>query len=168
MSTQALKSYRTFVVDDEPMVCRILTKRLAQDKRLEVESFPRGEAALEAFDPAPDFVILDYFMGEDNMNGQDVLLAIKQRSPQTKVLMLSSQEKIGVAVETLKKGATDYVIKNQFFPVQVEQSLQKILDYNELQRELTELRAQHSQERTRLWVVIGAVLVTAVAIFSLF
>ncbi|MEM7654788.1 MAG: response regulator [Bacteroidota bacterium] len=168
MSTQSKHTYRTFVVDDEPMVCRILTKRLSQDERLQVEAFPRGEAALEAFDPAPDFVILDYYMGENNMNGKEVLMKIKEQAPQTKVLMLSSQEKIGVAVETLKKGATDYVIKNQFFPVQVEQSLQKILDYNELQLELSELKSQHKQERTRVWAVIGVVAVLAVAIFSMF
>jgi DNA-binding NtrC family response regulator len=47
------------------------------------------------------------------MNGLDILKAIKAKSPQTEVVMWSGQDKIEVAVNTMKYGAFDYIVKSE-------------------------------------------------------
>jgi DNA-binding NtrC family response regulator len=64
----------------------------------------------------PDIVFLDYYLNsvvKDAMDGLDVLVEIKKILPETDVVMLSGQDKIQVAVEVMKYGAFDYIVKGE-------------------------------------------------------
>src|SRR5205085_6699325 len=64
----------------------------------------------------PQIIFLDYYFdkaGAGVMNGLDILKAIKAKSPETEVVMWSGQDKIEVAVNTMKYGAFDYIVKSE-------------------------------------------------------
>jgi len=52
-------------------------------------------------------------VGAGVMNGLDILKAIKSKSPETEVVMWSGQDKIEVAVNTMKYGSFDYIVKSE-------------------------------------------------------
>lgn len=113
------KEFTVFLVDDDNMFLKMLEDNLANQKyksRMHFKTFSSGEACLENLHLNPDLIILDYYMDKGNsnaMNGIQVLKKIKQRNPGQQVIMLSGQDKIEVAVETMKNGALDYLIKNE-------------------------------------------------------
>ncbi len=104
-----------FVVDDDPMFCSMLSDHLEDQGKYEVVSFGTGEACLERLGEHPDAIILDYYL-DNNVpgakNGLDILRQIHKEVPEQKVIMLSSQEHYGVALQTIASGAVSYVIKD--------------------------------------------------------
>src|SRR5579884_1458584 len=94
---------KVFLVDDDRMFTESLVHSLS-DNKTEVEVFATGEACLEKMkQEEAGVVILDYCLNSDYvhaMNGIQILNKIKQASPDTKVIMLSSQDDVTVAVDT--------------------------------------------------------------------
>jgi DNA-binding NarL/FixJ family response regulator len=102
-----------FIVDDNPLMVTGLRNYL--DGRfgtnLNITTFSKGEDALKMVDENTKIVILDYHL--EGENGNDVLKNIKKINPKTEVIMLSSNEEIGVAIDSFREGATDYVVKGK-------------------------------------------------------
>ncbi len=108
MKTQKSK---IFIVEDNLVYQNILRfdlERLGND----IYSFTKGEDVLTQLHLNPEIVILDYRL-EGDMSGMDVLKAIKGINPDIQVIILSSQEDIETAINTLKYGAFDYVEKTE-------------------------------------------------------
>jgi DNA-binding NtrC family response regulator len=110
MKTQALNLY---IVDDNVLLLTGLRNYL--DKKfgnnLNISTFLTGERLLEKINSETNIVILDYFL--EGENGNEVLKSIKTINPKTEVIMLSSNEDIGIAIDAFRRGATDYVIKGE-------------------------------------------------------
>ncbi|MFN0015632.1 MAG: response regulator [Saprospiraceae bacterium] len=106
---------KIFVVDDDPMFCTLLSDHLEDHGQYEVITFGTGEQCLERLGDKPDAIILDYYL-DNNVpgakNGLDILKQIHKVAPEQKVVMLSSQEHYGVALQTIASGAVNYVIKD--------------------------------------------------------
>ncbi|MFQ5481946.1 MAG: sigma-54-dependent transcriptional regulator [Nitrospinaceae bacterium] len=97
------------VVDDEPEMRAALTATL-QREGFHLETAVDGEEALERFSGnAFDLVITDIRM--PRRSGPGLLRAIKQKSPDTQVIMTTAYGTIDNAVETMKAGASDYLLK---------------------------------------------------------
>lgn len=101
-----------FIVDDNPLMVLglrgYLESRFGTD--LTISTFSSGAAALQKVDGDTNIVILDYFL--EGESGNDVLRSIKKINPKTEVIMLSSNEDMGVAISAFRNGATDYVVKD--------------------------------------------------------
>ena len=108
MNTQGLN---LFIVDDNSLVLASLKNYLNErfGKDITISTFLSGANALEKIDKNTGVVILDYYL--EGENGNDVLQSIKKINPKTEVIMFSSNEEIGVAIDSFRKGATDYVVK---------------------------------------------------------
>jgi len=107
---------KIFVVDDDPMLTLALEDYLTRKVPHQVTVFDTGEACLNNLSVKPDVIILDYYLNsvhKEAANGMEILQAIKKESPDSHVIMLSSQERYGVAMQTLIKGAEQYVIKDE-------------------------------------------------------
>jgi DNA-binding NarL/FixJ family response regulator len=166
------KKYKVFIVDDEAMVRRMIEFKLKNREDLEVVPFSSGEACIENLAQKPDIVILDYHMDtekETAMNGLETLLKIVEMAPDVKVAMLSSQDNVAVAVDVLKKGAVDYIIKNSVFAINTETAIDKIIQGLELKEEINELTARIKRDKLlmRGYFMIIAFL-ALVAIYFLF
>jgi two-component system response regulator AtoC len=101
--------YSILIVDDEALTLRTLGRALG-DEGFEVFLAMSGEEALPLFaDEKPDFALLDVVL--PTMNGIEVLRQAKVSSPATIILMMSAYHMVDRAVEAMKLGAYDYLIK---------------------------------------------------------
>ena len=110
------KTQYIFLVDDEPIQNEMLKDYLTELFGYKIKTYDSGEGALKDIQLNPQIVVLDYHLNAhlpEALNGVEVLKMIKEASPSTKVIMLSGQDKIEVAVDSMKFGAYDYVIKGE-------------------------------------------------------
>lgn len=108
---------KVFIVDDEPLLSKMLTDYLLQyHPNLVIKSLLTGKACLKNLYEKPAFVILDYHLNskeKDATNGIDILKEIKKQNKDIPVIMLSSQKSYTKAAQTIGFGAIHYVIKGQ-------------------------------------------------------
>ncbi len=100
--------YKIFVVEDNVLYAQILKKQLVDDG-YQVKMFHNGRDFLANLDENPDVVTLDYTLPD--MTGHDVLTKIQKRKPETNVIVISAQENINTAIDLMKIGAYDYIMK---------------------------------------------------------
>jgi len=147
-----------FIIDDEPIQNEMLNDFLAEKYLYNIKVFENGEEAIKNLYLAPEIVILDYHLNGTNreaLNGVDVLKQIKEKSPETQVIMLSGQDKIEVAVDTMKYGAFDYVVKGESAFSRVENIINRA-------SEIHKLKVINKSQRvaiTFLAVVIGMIFI---------
>jgi DNA-binding NtrC family response regulator len=121
---------RLLLVDDEPLILEVLTEHFKAD--YDVETALNGADALEAvLRVRPDVVLLDIRM--PRMNGVEVLRDIKQIDPSIAVIMVTANEQITLAAESLTGGAFAYVPKPFDFRY-LDHMLASILDNPSHQR----------------------------------
>ncbi len=111
----AIKYRNIFVVDDDEMMATMLCDHLQKNKYYKVTVFYTGEECVKNLNLEPDVVILDYQLNNvvpDAANGLQILQQIKKHDPNIHVVMLSSQDEYGKALQTIVKGALEYVVKN--------------------------------------------------------
>ncbi len=104
-----MRVIRLLLVDDEPRFVETLSKRLAM-RGYYVEGAGSGPEALDLVAARPfDVVLLDVRMPA--MDGLETLRAIQNLQPLTKVILISGDASISAAVEGMRLGAFDYVLK---------------------------------------------------------
>lgn len=98
------------LVDDEAPFVETMTKRLTK-RKLEVTTALNGQDALEALarDHKLEVVILDVKM--PGMDGVETLKEIKKRHPLVEVIMLTGHATVETAIDGMKLGALDYLMK---------------------------------------------------------
>jgi len=74
---------------------------------LNITSFQNGESCLQSITKDVDVVILGYYL--KGKNGLEILKLIKDKSPKTEVIILSSNEDVALAIQTFRSGAKDFV-----------------------------------------------------------
>ena len=109
MANQKSKpQYKVYIVEDNELYARVLKKQLTDDG-LEVKVFHNGTDFINALHEKPDVVTLDYTLPD--MTGKEVLLAIQKQHPDAQVIVISAQDSIDTAIELMKIGAYDYIMK---------------------------------------------------------
>jgi CheY-like chemotaxis protein len=119
-----------FVVDDNEMFAQMLHDHLSEIPKYKVSIFNTGEECIKNLHLGPNLIILDYHLNDvfkEAANGLEILESIKKESPQTHVIMLSSQEKYTVAAQTISKGAEQYVTKDDNAFDNIQRILEDIL-----------------------------------------
>lgn len=132
------KKYKIFVVDDEALFLKILHKSLATNPRYEVVSIHSGRECVRRLDENPDIISLDYTLPD--MNGKQILQQIMKRPSPPQVIIVSGQKDIDTAVDLLKIGAYDYIVKGTDTREKINIAIEKIIEKVELQEENKTLR----------------------------
>lgn len=123
-----------FVTDDDDVVRASITRRLSRGNH-EVQSYDSGEALLEALDhDIPDIVLLDLKM--TGMTGLETLKHLRPKAPQTLVIMLTAFGTVEDAVEAMKLGAYDFLIKSVDLSG-VNPVVQRAVEYLSLKRRVS-------------------------------
>lgn len=107
---------KIFIVDDDEMLTMALTDYLTRDVNHDIHVFHTGEDVVKHLSEKPNVVILDFYLNtvnKDAANGLEVLTAIRKHLPNSKFIMLSSQESYAKAAQTIQQGAEHYVIKGE-------------------------------------------------------
>lgn len=150
-----------FLVDDDPSHNEMLKNHLAAKLDVNITTFSTGEDCLRNLDKNPDVVVLDYNLdseSKDAQNGIEILKKIKAADPSIEVIMLSGQEKLEVAVETMKYGAFDYVIKNESAFVRTQNIVFNVFKGLKLQENLSVYK------KSTLFLSVSIVAIIIIAI----
>ena len=114
-----MEKMKLLLVDDEPRYLET-TSKLIQRKGYEVWTAPNGEDALKKMAAHNiHVVVLDVKM--PGMDGNETLKHIKELYPLTEVIMLTGHATVDSAIDGLKSGAWDYLMK----PADVEDIIEK-------------------------------------------
>jgi DNA-binding NtrC family response regulator len=127
---QNKKNPLIFVVEDNQMYNKLVVSYLKTNKFSNVESFLTGEDALKNMDKNPDIVIQDYLL--DGMTGIEVLIKAKKTNPDVEFIFLSGQDSIDIAINSMKYGAYDYIVKDQMALQKMVNKIHKINSVTEL------------------------------------
>lgn len=109
-------AHKIFIVDDDVMLATMLADHLRSSFPHHVEVFHTGEECLAHLNEHPDLVILDFHLNntvKDAADGLRILEKIKKMDRRVHVIMLSSQTQYGIALQTVQKGAEQYVMKGK-------------------------------------------------------
>jgi len=130
---------KIFLVDDDAVYLKLLEIEFLEHADFIIETFPTGEKCLEQLSSGPDVIILDYHLDgidKNAMNGMEALDKIKAFNPDIPVIMLSSQDKIEVAINCMHHRAYDYVVKSETAFVRLRQIISTIFKYKKMEKEL--------------------------------
>lgn len=118
-----------FIVDDDVFCANLYTQHLKNSKYEDVTYFDNGIDCLNNLNLQPDIIFLDHNM--EDITGFEVLKKIKRYDPNIYVIMVSGQDNITTAVDALKYGAFDYIIKDASVCERMKFVIEKILKVKE-------------------------------------
>lgn len=130
---------KLFLVDDDAVFLKLLEIEFLQHGDFSVETFATGELCIANLAQGPDVIILDYHLDgidETAINGIATLDKIKAFNPEIPVVMLSSQDKIDVAVSCMHHKAFDYVVKSETAFMRLQKIISTIFHLKKMQKEL--------------------------------
>jgi len=131
---------KLFLVDDDALFLKSLEIEFMEHADFDIETYATGELCVENLSKNPDAIILDYQLdGIDKtaMNGIDTLDKIKAFNPDIPVVMLSSQDKIEVAIRCMHHKAFDYVVKSETAFMRLQKIIPTIFKYKKMEKELS-------------------------------
>ena len=139
------------IVDDETSMCEFL-EIILQKNGYQVSSRQSARAAIKDLETGTfDLVISDINMPE--MSGLELLQLIKEKSPSTEVIMITAYASTDTAIQAMKRGAYDYIIK-PFNNDEILLTIEKALKNSQLQRENRRLQ-QELEKRYGFGNLIG-------------
>lgn len=130
---------KLFLVDDDAVFLKSLQIEFLHHGDFEIETFSTGELCISNLSHGPDVIILDYQLDgiqKGAMNGIDTLDRVKAFNPDIPVVMLSSQDKIDVAINCMHHLAFDYVVKSETAFVRLQKIITSIFKYKKMEKEL--------------------------------
>jgi len=130
---------KLFLVDDDVVFLKSLEIDFLQHADFTIETFVTGELCLANLSHDPDVIILDYYLNgieKDAINGIDTLDRIKAYNQDIPVVILSSQDKIDVAINCMHHRAFDYVVKSETAFVRLQKIITTIFKYKKMEKEL--------------------------------
>jgi DNA-binding NtrC family response regulator len=130
---------KLFLVDDDAVFLKSLEIEFLQHADFTVETFATGELCMANLSYYPDVITLDYHLDgidKNAMNGIETLDKIKAFNPDIPVIMLSSQDKIDVAINCMHHRAFDYVVKSETAFMRLQKIITTIFRYKKMEKEL--------------------------------
>lgn len=132
--------FKIFIVEDDEWYCEFLTYHLSQNPEYEIEKFHTGKELLENIYKKPSLITLDYSLPD--LNGDAVLKKIKDIDQDIPVVIISGQEDVSTAVNLLKVGAYDYIIKDDETKDRLWNSAKHVRENQKLRNEVITLKEQ--------------------------
>lgn len=128
------KTYLIYVVEDNKILNRVTTEYLKKNGYTNVKSFHSGEECLESLKNGeiPDVVVEDYDM--NGINGIEVLKIVKKKLQKTQFIFLTSNDDVEIAVNTIKYGAFDYIVKDKMAMEKLVYKLDMLSEFFLLQK----------------------------------
>jgi DNA-binding NtrC family response regulator len=133
------KKLLIYIVDDDAAHAQQISTHLNKFQNFEYKNFSSGQECLDHLGRNPDIIIVDYPAGttkEDTERGGSLLKEIVSKKPETDVVILSPTDSNERALEMVKYGAADYVVRNESEFIRLENTLYSIIRKRKLLKEL--------------------------------
>lgn len=161
----ATNNLLVFLVDDDRAFARSIEHTIKSSiANVEFKVFSTGEECLEYLPECPDIIFLDYRLNSTYpkaMNGIKTLDKIRDTFPRAIVILMSVQTKLEIAINALKEGAFDYIIKdttvNERIPVIIRNCMHSLSTSRKIKSKKNQIKAG-----------IGIVIIAAVFIYLQF
>ena len=148
-----MEAYSIFIVEDDPWYGEILSYHLGLNPDYKVTRFENGKDCIAKMHLKPDLVTIDFSLPD--MQGDELYKKIKEIHPQVPVIVISSQEDVYVAVNLLKMGVNDYLIKDEATKDLLWNSVIRIRETQSLKKEVEFLRGELGQKFSFQKTIIG-------------
>jgi DNA-binding NtrC family response regulator len=144
---------KIFVVEDDPFYGQILKHHLSLNPDYDVHLFESGSALMKNLYLQPDIVSIDF--GLPDITGDKLLKQILLHNASLPVIVISGQEEISIAVNLLKLGARDYIIKDDNTKENLWKSILHIRENLHLKREVETLKEELGKKYSFENTIIG-------------
>lgn len=135
-----VSNFKIFIVEDDPFYRNVLNYHLSLNPETTISCFETGQECLDNLHLKPDAITLDYSLPD--ISGEVVLNRILAFDNQIPVIIVSGQDDISTAINLLKKGAYDYVIKDDDTKNRIWNIFNNIIEKKALKKEVQELKEQ--------------------------
>jgi DNA-binding NtrC family response regulator len=146
-------NFKIFVVEDDTWYRNFLSYTLQLNPDYEVLAFENPKECLNNLHLKPDLITIDYSL--PGMNGAELIQRIKEVDDTIQLIVISGQEDVATAVELLKLGVFDYLIKNEDTKPRLMNSAQNALINVSLKSEITTLREDLGKKYDFSKTIIG-------------
>lgn len=131
---------RIHIVEDNEWYNKLLVHSASLNPDFTVKGYRTAKDFFAELDLHPAIVTLDYRLPD--MSGAEVLERIKAKSPETEVIIISEQNDVATAVELLRAGAYDYIVKEKDIRSKLLNTLNNIAKTFSLKQEVSELKKE--------------------------
>lgn len=145
--------FKIFILDDDVWYSELLEYHLSLNPDYELTKYHSAKDCLSNLYQRPNVITLDYSLPDKN--GDEVLKKIREQSPDTQVIIISGQKDVATAVDLLKKGAYDYIVKDEETPERLWNTINKIRENVSLRNEIDQLREEIGQKYDFSNFIIG-------------
>lgn len=145
--------FKIFILDDDVWYSELLEYHLSLNPDFEIQKFHAANDCLSNLYQRPNVVTLDYSLPDKN--GAEVLKRIKEQSPDVQVVVISGQEDVATAVELLKQGAYDYIVKDEDTPERLWNTIKRIRETASLREQIDSLKEEIGQKYDFSKVILG-------------
>lgn len=135
-----MSGYTIFIIEDDAWYGEILQYHLSLNPDYVVTRFEKAKDALSKLHLNPDLITIDYSLPD--MDGNELLKKIKTAKPEVPVIVISGQEDISTAVQMLKAGASDYIVKDENTKDLLWNAVVKVRENQELKNEVQQLKSE--------------------------
>jgi DNA-binding NtrC family response regulator len=151
---------KVFIVDDDPFISNIIAKKLEILGITTIENYTTGDDCIENIYKNPDCIFLDYNM--PGLSGLETLKKIKSQNPDIHVVILSGQDEMSVAIDSLKFGAFDYIIKDDNTLTKIEEVINTI---NKLEKLLQE-KLKNKRKKEQKMALFFTFIIILILVFT--
>ncbi len=131
---------KIFVVEDDQLFAKTLKFHLSLNPDYEIELYHDGRKCLDNLYKNPAMITLDYNL--PGLTGLQVMRKIKEVNKDIPIIVISSQHDVKVAVDLLKEGAYDYIVKDEDMFQRMWKALNEINEKMLLQKKINELEQE--------------------------
>jgi DNA-binding NtrC family response regulator len=139
-----MEGYNIFIIEDDPWYGEILAYHLGLNPDYKITRFENAKDFLAQLHQKPDLVTIDFSLPD--MQGDKLYQKIRESNPSVPVIVISSQENITVAVNLLKMGVSDYLVKDDTTKDLLWNSVIRIRENQSLRKEVEHLKEELGQK----------------------
>ena len=136
---------RILVVDDDVFVSEMLAEILASEG-YRVETAEDGKAALVKLEQQPEISLVISDMNMPEMNGLELIEAIRKSGSEVPIIILTGNSEISVAIAALNKGANDYLMKDENINETIAISVENVMEKQQLKLDNIQLMENLAQK----------------------
>ncbi|HRH50828.1 MAG TPA: sigma-54 dependent transcriptional regulator [Panacibacter sp.] len=135
-----MENYKIFIVEDDPWYGEILEYHLSLNPDYSITRFITGKDCIANLHLKPNLITIDYSLPD--VNGEALYKMIQDISPEIPVIVISGQDDVSTAVSLLKKGISDYLVKDDSTKDLLWNAVVKIREKQSLKKEIEQLREE--------------------------